>query len=73
MKSIITFCVIATVGMSMLFTCPKAQSSSTEKNELGKDKKVLIVYLSRTKNTKALAAIIPKKVGGNLVTPYPEH
>lgn len=41
-------------------------------------KKVLIVYLSRTKNTKAVAEIIHQKVGGNtvaleVVTPYPEH
>ncbi|MGA8938728.1 MAG: flavodoxin [Acidobacteriaceae bacterium] len=39
-------------------------------------KKILIVYLSRTKNTKAVAAIIHEKVGGKLValelqTPYP--
>ncbi len=39
--------------------------------------KVLIVYLSRTNNTKALAEIIHKNVGGKLVAlelqkPYPE-
>ncbi|GAB3317737.1 hypothetical protein GCM10027299_09050 [Larkinella ripae] len=39
--------------------------------------KVLIVYLSRTNNTKALAQIIQKQVGGTLVaieleTPYPQ-
>lgn len=39
--------------------------------------KILIVYLSRTKNTKAVAEIIHEKVGGDvvaleLVTPYPE-
>lgn len=42
-----------------------------------KDKKVLIVYLSRTKNTKAIADMIHLKVGGTLVAlelqkPYPE-
>ena len=41
-------------------------------------KKVLIVYLSRTKNTKAVAEIIQKQVGGTLVSlelerPYPEN
>jgi flavodoxin len=41
-------------------------------------KKVLIVYLSRTNNTKAIAEIIQKNVGGRLValelkTPYPEN
>ena len=39
--------------------------------------KVLIVYLSRTKNTKAIAEMIQQKVGGRLVAielekPYPE-
>jgi len=40
--------------------------------------KVLIVYLSRTNNTKAVAEMIHKKVGGTLVAlelekPYPEN
>ncbi|MEP6513132.1 MAG: flavodoxin [Parafilimonas sp.] len=40
------------------------------------NKKILIVYLSRTNNTKAVAEIIHKNVGGDLValelqTPYP--
>lgn len=40
--------------------------------------KVLIVYLSRTKNTKAIAEIIHKNVGGTLIElklekPYPEN
>ncbi len=40
--------------------------------------RTLIVYLSRTNNTKAVAQIIQKNVGGTLValeleTPYPEH
>jgi flavodoxin len=40
--------------------------------------KILIVYLSRTNNTKALAEIIHKNVGGKLVSlelekPYPEN
>jgi len=39
-------------------------------------RKVLIVYLSRTNNTKAIAEIIHEKVGGTLIpleleTPYP--
>lgn len=47
------------------------------KTEIPQDKNILIVYLSRTSNTKALAEIIHKKVGGDLVeielvTPYPE-
>lgn len=55
------------------FSCSKAQ-----KAEAIKDKKVLIVYLSRTKNTKAVAEIIQKNVGGDLIelelqNPYPEN
>jgi flavodoxin len=41
-------------------------------------KKILIIYLSRTNNTKAIAEIIQKNVGGKLVAlelqkPYPEN
>jgi flavodoxin len=41
-------------------------------------KKILIVYLSRTNNTKAIAEIIQKNIGGDLVAleltkPYPEN
>lgn len=55
------------------FSCSKAQ-----KAEAIKDKKVLIVYLSRTKNTKAVAEIIQKNVGGDLIelelqNPYTEN
>src|SRR6478672_5921466 len=50
--------------------CSNAQSMSS--------KKVLIVYLSRTNNTKAIAEIIQRNVGGTLVAlelekPYPEN
>lgn len=43
----------------------------------GLDDRILIVYLSRTNNTKAVAEIIQKQVGGDLVAleledPYPE-
>jgi|SRR5690554_2895133 len=51
--------------------------SSTDPKEVNSDK-ILIVYLSRTKNTKAVAEMIQDKVGGTLVslelqTPYPEN
>ncbi|WP_262483119.1 flavodoxin [Aquiflexum balticum] len=41
-------------------------------------KKILIIYLSRTKNTKAVAKMIHEKVGGDLLeleleNPYPEN
>ena len=42
-----------------------------------RDRKILIVYLSRTNNTKAIAEIIHQEVGGTLVAlelerPYPD-
>jgi flavodoxin len=62
------------VLMSMVFcgisACSNAQPTSA--------KKILIVYLSRTNNTKAIANIIHDEVGGKLVSlelekPYPEN
>ncbi|WP_374754264.1 flavodoxin [Jiulongibacter sediminis] len=52
------------------FSCTKAQKTD--------DGQILIVYLSRTQNTKTLAEIIQKRVGGDLVAlelvnPYPEN
>lgn len=51
--------------------------SSTHLKEINPDK-ILIVYLSRTNNTKAVAEMIQDKIGGTLVslelqTPYPEN
>ena len=68
----------------MITGCSKAQNSATDASVAvpGKvnlsAKNVLIVYLSRTKNTKAIAEIIQKAVGGKLVSlelqkPYPEN
>ena len=59
-------------------------SASERKADVAKMKfetdssKILIVYLSRTNNTKAIAEIIHKNVGGTLValeliTPYPKN
>lgn len=47
------------------------------KEQQRKSKNILIVYISRTNNTKAIAEIIHNKLGGDLValkleTPYPE-
>lgn len=62
----------------MLSSCSRAQETNPGKAAMIKDKKVLIVYVSRTKNTKAIATLIHQKVGGDLVslelvTPYPDH
>lgn len=66
-----------TTAICMLSACSNAQTPSHEKEEILKDKEVLIVYLSRTNNTEAVAEIIREEVGGTLVelelkTPYPE-
>ena len=62
-----TVCLLS--GLSMAQQPVKDQSLPTQK-------KTLIVYLSRTNNTKAIAEIIHQRVGGTLValeleTPYP--
>lgn len=64
---------------SISFGCTgqiKTQEFS-EKEQLAPEK-ILIVYLSRTKNTKAVAEMIHEQIGGTLVelelvTPYPEN
>lgn len=68
---------------SLLLTiCLFAGCSNAQKTELTKtssaERKVLIVYLSRTSNTKTVAEFIREKVGGTLVAlelekPYPEN
>jgi flavodoxin len=68
----------------VLFLLTSAGSSCQTKgvdpkaNSAVDPEKVLIVYLSRTNNTKAIAEIIHESVGGTLValelqTPYPEN
>ncbi|RYE28346.1 MAG: flavodoxin, partial [Sphingobacteriales bacterium] len=64
----------------MFLACSSCQSKevnvATDTAEVPKN--VLIVYLSRTNNTKAIAEIIHKNVGGTIVAlelekPYPEN
>lgn len=69
--------VLVSTAVCMLSTCSKAQSLTPEKGKTVNTNKVLIVYLSRTNNTKAVAEIIHKHVGGTLVAlelekPYPD-
>lgn len=68
MKNVWILTVMAV--LSLTAGCSSAQLVSS--------KKVLIVYLSRTYNTKAIAEIIQRNVGGALVAlelekPYPEN
>ena len=54
----------------------RAQQPAAKSHRVPTEKNTLIVYLSRTNNTKAIAEIIHQRVGGTLValeleTPYP--
>ena len=61
------------------FCCSSQVDDRLHKEDLTDDgKKILIVYLSRTNNTKAIAEMIKENVGGTLVAlelkdPYPEN
>ncbi len=77
MKTLITswFWIFA---ISLSSSCSRAQVLQPEQATVLQGKKILIVYLSRTKNTRALAQIIHSKTGGDtvaleLVKPYPEN
>ncbi|MFC3414229.1 flavodoxin family protein [Algoriphagus hitonicola] len=61
---------------SLLGSCQSKPETIVQNTQVTSEK-ILIVYLSRTKNTKAVAEMIQKEVGGRLVelelkTPYPE-
>src|SRR6266498_4480681 len=65
-----TIFLLLLIALCISSGCSNAQSVSS--------KKILIVYLSRTNNTKAIAEIIHNYVGGTLVAlelekPYPEN
>jgi flavodoxin len=72
--AIASLIIAATIGL--LPGCSKAQQAPADAQPLTAEKKVLIVYLSRTNNTKAIAELIHQKVGGTIVAlelerPYP--
>jgi flavodoxin len=79
MKKIIAFTATIIITFCFLTGCSNAQvrlADEPKTQEPSTDKKTLIVYLSRTKNTKAIAEIIHKNIGGDLVAlelekPYP--
>ncbi len=71
MKHFLLGCLIT--GLCTLSGCSKAQQEDSLPTG-----KVLIVYLTRTNNTKAIAEIIGKETGGKVVAlelqmPYPEN
>lgn len=65
-----SFCLLLIFVLTGMPGCTHAQT--------GSNKKVLVVYLSRTGNTKVLAELIHRQVGGAIVAlelrqPYPEN
>jgi flavodoxin len=69
---------IFTATLCLLAVSSSAQPIPANGQTVTGDSKILIVYLSRTNNTKAIAEMIQKKVGGALVAlelekPYPSN
>lgn len=76
MKLIASYSLWIGVIFLMLAACSSSSALAQGKAEVLKDKNVLIVYFSRTKNTKAVAKLIHEKINADLVelelqVPYP--
>lgn len=76
MKSVLNPSLMVLTIICLLSSCSSAQQAPSNVQPPPVEKKVLIVYLSRTNNTKAVAELIYQKVGGTMValeleTPYP--
>lgn len=75
----VTICfLIGSIVMCLISGFAKAQRKPTAEPLTIDSTNILIVYLSRTKNTRTVAEIIHKNVGGTLVAlelekPYPEN
>jgi hypothetical protein len=77
-KNITVLSLMVATIICLLSGCSKAQQISANNKPLPSERKILIVYLSRTNNTKAIAEFIHQKVGGTMVplelqTPYPAN
>src|SRR5688572_11879080 len=75
-KRATVYSLLIAATICFLSSCSRAQQPPVEANGSRQDRKILIVYLSRTNNTKAVAEFIHNEVGGTLValeleTPYP--
>lgn len=76
MKRIAVLLLTISTIFCLLSGSSRAQQSPANAQRVLTEKNTLIVYLSRTNNTKAIAEIIHQKIGGTLValeleTPYP--
>jgi flavodoxin len=73
----ISVLIMLAAKVCLASSCSTAQQPSVSSPQPA-DKQILIVYLSRTNNTKAIAQFIHENVGGTLVPlelekPYPEN
>ena len=78
MRRIRAVLTIGVVVICLLSGIALAQLRPATGHGQAAEKKILIVYLSRTNNTKAIAEIIQQEIGGKVValelqTPYPDH
>jgi hypothetical protein len=64
MKSIAVLWLMIATFICLLSSCSRAQQFPANDQPPPGEKKILIVYLSRTNNTKAIAEFIHQKVGG---------
>ena len=76
MKRIAVRLLTISIVLCLASVPSRAQQPAASSQRVPPEKNTLIVYLSRTNNTKAIAEIIHQKVGGTLValeleTPYP--
>jgi flavodoxin len=76
MKRTTVLSLIVFETICLLSGISRAQQQPTKVQRLRGENKILIVYLSRTNNTKVVAEMIQQKVGGKTValeleTPYP--
>jgi flavodoxin len=76
MRRVDALLMIAFAVICFLSGAARAQQRPAGVQSSPAEKKILIIYLSRTNNTKAIAEMIQQKVGGKLValelqTPYP--
>jgi flavodoxin len=76
MKRAAVMSLVIAAAICLLCGCSRAQELPAKAPLLFAEKRVLIVYLSRTNNTKAVAEFIHEKVGGAIIglelqRPYP--
>lgn len=73
MKNAKLLALTIVTALCLLASCTRAQPRREGGTPAAAEQKVLIVYLSRTNNTKAVAELIHETVGGTLVAIEPER